>query len=70
MPPKNKREDTQKPDLFDCRVITQPLRRAVRWSGPFSGLRFGEHPRACSQGNNSWLPHFGVGGPTTRVLST
>ena len=34
------------------RVITQPLRRAFRCSGPFSG-RFGEHPHAYSQGNNS-----------------
>jgi hypothetical protein len=31
--------------LPDSRVITQPLRRAVRWSDPFLGLHFGEHPR-------------------------
>src|SRR5258708_27570266 len=35
-----------------ARVIVQLLRRAVRWRGPFSELRFGEHPRAC--GNKSW----------------
>jgi hypothetical protein len=41
------------------RVITQPLRRAVRWRRPFSGLHFGEHPRACEQGNNSSLADLG-----------
>jgi len=46
---------------FVSRVITQPLRRAVRWSGPFSGLRFGNTLAPASRGNNSSLPQFGVG---------
>jgi hypothetical protein len=39
-----------------ARVIAQLLRRAVRWRGPFSELRFGEHPRACGNNPRTLLP--------------
>ncbi len=39
-----------------ARVIAQLLRRAVRWRGPFSELRFGKHPRACGNNPRTLLP--------------
>jgi hypothetical protein len=41
-----------------ARVIAQLLRRAVCWRGPFSELRFGEHPRACGNNSPTLLPRM------------